>query len=414
MAYGNLTSLLAPTTSTQEPRQDNALPPRQLGITWKNLTVQVASANAAVHENVLSQLNPINILHRLRRRLAKRTILDNSHGCVKPGEMLLVLGRPRSGCSTLLNVLANQRHGHASVSGDVHYGSMDATEAKRYRGQIVLSSEDEVFFPSLTVGQTMDFAARLKSPNQHASTKSFQENASHSLLRSLGIDHTTTTMIGNEYIRGVSGGERRRVSIAEYLTTRGSIYCWDNSTRGLDASTALEYVKTVRDLTDRSGLSSIMTLYQAGSDIYHLFDKVLVLEQGHQIFYGPYKAARPFIEGLGFQCREGTNVADFLTGITIETERIIRPGFELGFPRSAEAIRDKYEESKIYSETAAEYEYPSTAEAREWTRQFQATIQGEKNTYLPEKSPLTVGFICQVHACTIRQYQVIFGDRVTF
>lgn len=230
MAYGNLLSLPASTPSNKEPRRENTLLPRQLGITWKNLSVQVASFDAAVHENVLSQWNPIKTLRRLRRRPAKRTILDNSHGCVKPGEMLLVLGRPGSGCSTLLNVLANQRNGYASVSGDVHYGNMNATEAKRYRGQIILSSEDEIFFPSLTVGQTMDFAARLKSSDQHASSP-------HPLLSALGIEHTTTTKIGNEYIRGVSGGERRRVSIAECLTTQGSIYCWDNSTRGLDAST---------------------------------------------------------------------------------------------------------------------------------------------------------------------------------
>ncbi|RSM17280.1 hypothetical protein CDV31_003835 [Fusarium ambrosium] len=413
MAYNNLLSPPAPTSSPEKPHRDKALPPRELGITWKNLTVQVACADAAIHENVLSQLNPIRTLQRLRRRPTSRTILDNSHGCVKPGEMLLVLGRPGSGCSTLLNVLANQRNGYSSVSGDVHYGSMDATEAKRYRGQIILSSEDEIFFPSLTVGQTMDFAVSLKSPNQHASTKPLQYN-SRSLLNAVGIDHTINTKIGNEYIRGVSGGERRRVSIAECLTTQGSIYCWDNSTRGLDASTALEYVKTIRHLTDRSGLSSIMTLYQAGNDIYHLFDKVLILEQGHQIFYGPSKEARPFVENLGFQCREGTNIADFLTGITIDTERIIRPGFELSFPRTAEAIRDKYEESKIFSEAAAEYEYPSTDEGREWTRQFQATIQGEKDVRLPEKSPLTVGFFSQVHACIIRQYQVILGDKLTF
>ncbi|RSL53451.1 hypothetical protein CEP53_007758 [Fusarium sp. AF-6] len=360
MAYGNLLSPPAPTASPEKPPRDKTLPLRELGITWKNLTVQVASADAAVHENVLSQLNPIRTLQRLRRRPTTRTILDNSHGCVKPGEMLLVLGRPGSGCSTLLNVLANQRNGYASVSGDVHYGTMDPTEAKRYRCQIILSSEDEIFFPSLTVGQTMDFAASLKSPNQHALTKPLQYNA-RSLLNAVGIDHTTNTKIGNEYIRGVSGGERRRVSIAECLTTQGSIYCWDNSARGLDASTALEYVKTIRHLTDRSGLSSIMTLYQAGNDIYHLFDKVLILEQ------------------------EGTNIADFLTGITIDTERIIRPGFELSFPSSAEAIREKYEESKIFSEAAAEYEYPSTVEAREWTRQFQATIQGEKDVILGDK-----------------------------
>ncbi|KAM5356965.1 hypothetical protein ACJ41O_003611 [Fusarium nematophilum] len=414
MACGNLLSPLPLAASTREPPRGN-VPPRHLGISWKNLTVQTACVEAPVHENVFSQLNPMTALHRLRHKPAKRTILVDSHGCVKPGEMLLVLGRPGSGRSTLLKVLANQRSGYASVSGDVHYGTMDATEAKPFRGQIILSSGDEIFFPSLTVGQTMGFAARLKTTNRHSSitSKASSENKSQDLLHSLGIDHTASTRIGNEYIRGVSGGEKRRVSIAECLTTRGSIYCWDNSTRGLDASTALEYVATIRDLTDRSGLSSIMTLYQAGNDIYHLFDKVLVLERGLQIFYGPSKEARPFIEGLGFQCREGTNIADFLTGITIETERIIRPGFELRLPRNAEDIRNRYEESKIYSEMAAAYEDPYSAEVRERTRRFQATIRGEKSIHLPDKSPLTVGFVSQVKACIIRQYQVILGDTAT-
>ena len=177
---------------------------------------------------------------------------------------------------------------------------------------------------------------------------------------------------------------------------------------------ALEYVSIIRSLTNRSGISSIMTLYQAGNDIYRLFDKVLILEGGRQIFYGPSNEACPFMKSLGFQCREGANFADFLTGITVKTERIISPGFEHSFPQDAEAIRDEYKKSKIYSEMSAENEYPSTSQAENATRCFQATIQAEKSTHLPDKSPLTVDFISQVHACTIRQYQVISGDQVTF
>jgi ABC-type multidrug transport system ATPase subunit len=96
----------------------------------------------------------------------------------------------------------------------------------------------------------------------------------------MGISHTADTKVGNEYVRGVSGGERKRVSIIETLATRGSIFCWDNSTRGLDASSALEWTKAIRALTNELGLASIVTLYQAGNGIYELFDKIMVLDQG--------------------------------------------------------------------------------------------------------------------------------------
>ena len=78
----------------------------------------------------------------------------------------------------------------------------------------------------------------------------------------------------------------------EVLATRGSVFTWDNSTRGLDASTALQWTKAIRALTDIMGLSSIVTLYQAGNGIYDLFDKVLVLDEGKEIYYGPMQQAR--------------------------------------------------------------------------------------------------------------------------
>lgn len=220
---------------------ESDLPPRQLGVTWKDLTVKAVSSDAAIQENAISQFNIPKHIQEGRHKPPMRTILDNTHGCVKPGEMLLVLGRPGSGCTTLLSMLANRRAGYASVEGQVHYGSMDADEAKRYRGQIVMNTEEELFFPTLTVGQTIDFASRLKVPYklpQGVSSKDeLRKEQLDFLLESMGIEHTRDTKVGNEYVRGVSGGERKRVSIIECMATKGAVYCWDNSTRGLDAST---------------------------------------------------------------------------------------------------------------------------------------------------------------------------------
>lgn len=225
----------------KEREQSSGIPPRELGVTWKDLTVQVISADAAIQENVLSQFNIPKKIQEGRQKPPLKTILDSSHGCVKPGEMLLVLGRPGSGCTTLLNLLANKREGYVAVTGDVHFGSMDAKEAHKYRGQIVMNNEEEVFFPTLTVGQTMDFATRLnipyKIPDGAASPEEYRKENMDFLLEAMGITHTQDTKVGNEYVRGVSGGERKRVSIIECLASRGSVFCWDNSTRGLDAST---------------------------------------------------------------------------------------------------------------------------------------------------------------------------------
>lgn len=391
---------------------------RELGVTWKDLSVEVVSAEATVNENVLSQFNiPLHI-RESRHKPPLRSILQNSHGCVKPGEMLLVLGRPGSGCTTLLKMLANNRRGYRSIHGDVRFGSLNSEEAAQYRGQIAMNTEEEVFFPTLTVGQTMDFASRLKVPfhlpDGVDSQEAYRQEMKQFLLESMGISHTSETKVGNEYVRGVSGGERKRVSIIECLATRGSVFCWDNSTRGLDASTALEWTKAVRAMTDILGLSTIVTLYQAGNGIYDLFDKVLVLDEGKQMYYGPMAQARPFMEDLGFVCREGSNVADFLSGVTVPTERRVRPGYENRFPRNADMVLAEYDKSPIRAQMVAEYDYPDTAAAHERTEDFKAAVAYEKHRQLPQGSPLTAGILDQVWTCIVRQYQILWGDKMTF
>ncbi|KAK5720448.1 hypothetical protein LTR17_015005 [Elasticomyces elasticus] len=410
--------LMSEIKGVKELEEKDRVKPRKLGVTWTDLTVKGVGADAAINENVFSQFNIPKLIKEGRQPTPHKTILDSTHGCVKPGEMLLVLGRPGAGCTTLLKMLSNRRLGYAEVNGDVHFGSMDTNEAKQYRGQIVMNSEEELFFPTLTVGQTMDFASRMKVPfhlpSTFSSAEEFQVGMRDFLLKAMGIEHTSNTKIGNEYVRGVSGGERKRVSIIETLVTRASVVCWDNSTRGLDASTALEYTRAIRALTDILGVSSIVTLYQAGNGIYDLFDKVLVLDEGKQIYYGPMEQARPFMEDLGFLCGDGANVADFLTGTTVPAERQINPDFENRFPRTNTDVRNAYDNSEISIMMQKEYDYPNSQIAKDNTADFREAIHWDKHKSLPKKSPLTVSFYTQVRAAVIRQYQLLWGDKATF
>ncbi|ODM18850.1 hypothetical protein SI65_05467 [Aspergillus cristatus] len=399
----------------KERDEDGGGKPRKLGVTWQNLTVKGVGGNASFNENVLSQLFPF---HKSSKGAPLKTIIEDSYGCVKPGEMLLVLGRPGAGCTTLLSVLANNQLGYEEVTGDVNYGNMSAVEAKQYRGQIIMNTEEEIFFPTLTVEDTIDFAARMKVPYQlPPGIRTHEEYAQvykDFLLRSVGISHTARTKVGDAFIRGVSGGERKRVSILECLATRASVFCWDNSTRGLDASTALEWIKAIRVMTDVLGLTTIVTLYQAGNGIYEHFDKVLVLDEGKQIFYGPQKDAVPFMEGLGFMRDSGSNRGDFLTGVTVPTERLIAPGYEDKFPHTADEILAAYERSRIKSKMLEECQsYPTSEEAAENTAVFKEMVSREKYRGVSEKSPVTADFITQVRAATFRQYQLMWGDKAT-
>lgn len=167
-------------------------------------------------------------------------------------------------------------------------------------------------------------------------------------------------------------------------------------------------------MSDILGLTTIVTLYQAGNGIYDLFDKVLVLDGGKQIYYGPMRQAKPFMEEQGFICQHGANVADFLTGVTVPTERQIRPGMKNQFPRTPDALRLRYQESPTFGQMTSELEFPATSEAVEKTKRFREGVARKKNPNLSSRSPFTVSFPMQVRTCIIRQYQIIWGDKPTF
>lgn len=404
-----------PLVELKQRHEPNASMIRPLGVSWNDLSVRGSNTGIVYNETVLSQFMPKRKPKGSPKAGGQQTILDRVHGSVKPGEMLLVLGRPDSGCTTLLSMISNRRNGYGEIEGDIRFGSLTPKEAEQQKALIMMNTEEEIFFPTLTVGQTMDFATKMMVPNQLIEGSSTPEEVAAArkkfLLESVGIAHTEGTKVGNEYVRGVSGGERKRVSIIETMAGRGSIYCWDNSTRGLDASTALDWARLIRDMTDELQLSTIATLYQAGNGIYEQFDKVLVLDQGQELYFGPREHAVPFMESLGFYCDPAANKADFLTSVCVPTERKIIPGFEDKFPRNALAIREAYEHSEHYASEETKDSIDSDGESI--TKRTIDIRNNERHKSLPKNSPLTSAWLWQVKTCLIRQYQIIWGDKAT-
>lgn len=331
-----------------------------------------------------------------------------------------VLGRPGAGCSTFLRTIAGHHSSFLGVTGSIDYSGVSLEEVKKhYRGQVAYVPEDDVHFPTLSVRQTLEFALQSKSP------KRYQERIPRYLEiygRVFGMSHTMNTLVGNEYIRGVSGGERKRISIIESLATDSSVMCWDNSTRGLDASSALDYARSLRIMTDTCGKATLMTLYQASDAIYELVDKVLLLDEGRMIYQGPAREAKGYFEGLGYECAEMQTTSDFLTSITVPERRRFKPGWEMRTPKGPVELEEAFRKSSAYRkieydvQNYEDQQFGSKSAGASQTasdcgsvEEFKKAVQTDKSRFVSPKSPYTISLFRQVVLCAKRQIWQIRG-----
>jgi ABC-type multidrug transport system ATPase subunit len=234
------------------------------------------------------------------------------------------------------------------------------------------------------------------------------------IMAVFGLSHTYNTRVGDDFVRGVSGGERKRVSIAEMALAHAPIAAWDNSTRGLDSATALKFVQALRLSSDITGSCHAVAAYQASQSIYDVFDKVIVLYEGRQIFFGPAAAAKSYFENQGWDCPTRQTTGDFLTSISNPEERQAKPGMENRVPRTPEDFETAWLNSPEYKQLMneiAEYEgqnpvgndVPALADFQEWKRGAQA-----KHTR--PKSPYIISVTMQIKLNTVRAYQRLWND----
>ncbi|KAJ2369134.1 ATP-binding cassette transporter snq2, partial [Coemansia sp. RSA 2607] len=351
-----------------------------------------------------------------------RQLLYNMSGVVADGEMLLVLGRPGSGCSTLLRVLGNRRGTYRKITGNVSYGGLTPEEVgKRYRGEIAYNQEEDVHFPALTVRKTLQFAIQCKTPSSRVlnDRDNFQNEFLDTLLDMYGLNGCADTIVGNAFLRGVSGGERKRVSIAEQVASGASIDVWDGSTRGLDSSSALDYVRSLRITTNVLRKATVVSIYQASENIYELFDKVMVIEEGRQLYYGPANQAVAYFQSIGIEKPPRQTTSDFLTGVAQIHERRILPGWEEKAPRTAEDFERVWLESQQYASVRSEVETftAQTSESSDYTREFREIVDktkmGTENSRLRRRSSYITTFMYQLKLLFRREWELFWGDLIT-
>lgn len=274
---------------------------------------------------------------------------------------------------------------------------------------MLYNPEDDLHYASLTVRDTLLFALKTKTPDKASripgeTREDYQSTFLSAIAKLFWIEHALGTKIGNALIRGVSGGEKKRVSIGEAMVAKASTQCWDNSTKGLDANTALEYVQSLRSLTNTANISTLVALYQASENLYKLFDKVILIEEGKCAYFGRTEDAKAYFEGLGFECPPRWTTADFLTSISDPHARHVRRGWEHRIPRSGDEFQKAYHNSDVFRATLADIdEFEEDVEGQEEEREAARSKMPKKN--------YTVPFHKQVLTLTHRQFLIMFGDK---
>ncbi|KAF4467163.1 ATPase [Fusarium albosuccineum] len=398
---------------------DNGLSSRKTGVCYQNLSVFGYGQPTDYQKNVANVWLeaaewPRQVMGYGKTRI---DILQEFDGVVKNGEMLVVLGPPGSGCSTYLKTIAGETSG-IYVNDDAYFNYRGITAHEmhsHHRGEVIYTAEVDVHFPQLTVGDTLSFAAHARAPRDIPAgidKETFVGHLRDVVMAMFGITHTINTRVGNEYVRGVSGGERKRVTIAEASLSGAPLQCWDNSTRGLDSANAVEFCKTLRLQSELFDCAALVSIYQAPQAAYDIFDKAVVLYEGRQIFFGRADAAKQYFIDLGFECPARQTTPDFLTSMTSPQERVVRKGFEGRTPRTPEEFAAAWKASAAYAALQREIEeyktsHPINGPEAEQFRAMKRAVQAKNQR---KKSPYTLSYWQQTSLCVWRGFRRLVCD----
>jgi len=244
----------------------------------------------------------------LARATQQKPLLQNVSAMVKGGEMMAVIGPSGAGKSTLLNMLAFESKGGAAATGSVTLNGKPFTQELFSRFAVSLPQHDRCW-AMLTCCENLSMAVDLF---QAASSASERKEFKEGLLADLGLTACANTIAGNELIKGLSGGQRRRLSLAVTLAKRPSVIFLDEPTSGLDASGAAEVVRQLKVAAMHLGAAVLCTIHQPSSKLFFGFDSTLVLSGGRVVYCGPTSGMVAHLGVLGRLVPPETNPADFV------------------------------------------------------------------------------------------------------
>lgn len=252
---------------------------------WKNLTVNVTKTNTQ--------------------------ILKNISGSIKPGESLAILGGSGSGKTTFLNYISKRstKEGLTKVKGNVEFIYNQQEMNNDYINMTGYVTQDDILQPFLTPFQIFKFGVDLKMSHLNEKEK---EDLIRKLIEDLMLDKCKDTIIGDVEIKGISGGERKRTAIGYELITDPKILFLDEPTTGLDSVTAKNVIEIILKEAKIKKRIVIFTIHQPSSSIFNMFDNVMVLVNGFNVYSGKTRNILSFYSKFNLICPTHANPAEFI------------------------------------------------------------------------------------------------------
>ncbi|XP_051137797.1 pleiotropic drug resistance protein 1-like [Andrographis paniculata] len=291
----------------------------------------------------------LSYLRILPSRKKPFPILHDLSGIIKPGRMTLLLGPPSSGKTTLLLALAGKLDPELKVSGRVTYNGHEMHEFVPQRTSAYISQHD-LHIGEMTVRETLAFSARCQGVGARyemlaelsrrekeanikpdpdidmfmkASSIEGQEESvvTDYILKILGLEVCADTLVGDEMVRGISGGQKKRLTTGEMMVGPARALFMDEISTGLDSSTTFQIVNSIRQSIHILQGTAIISLLQPAPETYDLFDDIVLLSDGQIVYQGPRENVLEFFEHMGFRCPERKGVADFLQEVTSKKDQ---------------------------------------------------------------------------------------------
>lgn len=311
-----------------------------------------------------------------------KVILDRISLAFKPGRMYLLLGPPGSGKSTLLKAIAGRlstKNGE-TLTGRVTYNGKSFENKSQFHIENSISFIDQLdrHAARLTVDETFEFAFQCKQGGTHMNWADFSGSAEelhaarlsekranaerlyvNTSLTFLGLSHVKDTFVGDTNVRGVSGGQRRRVTVGEMLFGSTSLFLADEISNGLDASSTFEMIQVWAQLSRNAQTTRVVSLLQPSPETVALFDEIILLSEGQLLYAGPVSQVEDYFAKLGYRAPAYMDVADFLQLLSTpaDCQKLFNPPPEIAetqpTPYTATQLAELFRKS-IYAEHIAE------------------------------------------------------------
>ena len=280
---------------------------------------QITTASEIVEDRY-----PINIeLHNVHlsikekkfwgKQVGTKTLLNNVNALFRANSVNCIMGPSGSGKSTCLNYLSNRLDRSASFisSGEIKVnGIQDISRSELSRISAYVTQHDSSLISNLTVRETLYYQAKLRLPlDQHSAIPRIVNK----LIRQTGLVDCADTLVGDDYTKGLSGGEKRRLSISIQLLSKPKVLFLDEPTSGLDSSTAKAIFNLLSELAIENGTTVILTIHQPSEEIFLSFGSLLFLGKGGNVIYnGSAHGIIQYLANLGFANHGKLNIADYI------------------------------------------------------------------------------------------------------